>query len=118
MNLDKKEIEDIFKELLSIIEEIQNKDLKLVAIKIFEDNKEKIINRAAMPDYFKNGEYRHGGHHFFKGGLLYHLLNVTRISLNIAKLYKGIDNDLVIFGACLHDIGKIITINEWNEKKN
>ena len=70
-----------------------------------------------MPDYCINGEYKSGSHHFFKGGLLSHLLNVTKISLNIASLYKGIDTDLVIFGASLHDIGKIITINEWKEKE-
>lgn len=119
MNLDKNDIkiEETFKDMLSIIDNIQNKDLRLVAIKIFEDNKEKIINRPAMPDYFKNDEYICGGHHFFKGGLLYHLLNVTKMSLNIASLYKDINKDLVIFGACLHDIGKVITINEWNEKE-
>lgn len=117
MNLDKndKKIEETFKELIAIIEQIQNEDLRTVAIKIFKENKEKITNRPAMPDCFKNGEYVSGGHHFFKGGLLDHLLNMTKISLNIAKLYKGIDTDIVIFGACLHDIGKIITINEWNE---
>lgn len=117
MNLEKndKKIKEAFKELISIIEKIKNEDLRTVAIKIFTDNKEKIINRSAMPDCFKNGEYVRGSHHFFKGGLLDHLLNVTKISLNIAKLYKGVDTDIVIFGACLHDIGKIITINEWNE---
>ena len=112
-----KKIEKTYEEMLSIIKKIQNNDLKLIAIKIFEENKEKIINRPSMPDYCINGEYKSGSHHFFKGGLLSHLLNVTKISLNIASLYKGIDTDLVIFGACLHDIGKIITINEWNEKE-
>lgn len=116
-DINDKKIEETYKEMLSIIQKIENKDLKLVAIKIFEENKEKIINRPAMPDYLKNDEYICGSNHFFRGGLLSHLLNVTKISLNIASLYKGIDTDLVVFGACLHDIGKIITIDKWNEKE-
>ena len=40
---------------------------------------------------------------------------MTKLSLEISKLYnsKVIDSDLIIFGASLHDIGKIETMREW-----
>ena len=40
----------------------------------------------------------------------------TDNSYNIAKLYENeIDMDLVLFGAILHDIGKVKIFDEWNE---
>lgn len=46
-------------------------------------------------------------HHNIKGGLLLHLVNVTRQALDIEKNYTDINRDLVIAGALLHDIGKV-----------
>lgn len=38
-------------------------------------------------------------------------------SYNIAKVYENeIDIDLVLFGAILHDLGKVKIFDEWNEK--
>lgn len=109
------EIETTFKELLTYIDLMENKDLIAIAKSILIDNKESFCNRSAMPDYYRDGIYEEGSHHFFKGGLLYHSLGVTKLSLEIAKLYnsKVIDSDLIIFGASLHDIGKIETMREW-----
>jgi 3'-5' exoribonuclease len=52
----------------------------------------------------------------FYGGLLEHLLSVTHISLNLAETYAAryteldppLNRDLVVAGAILHDIGRVL----------
>lgn len=44
-------------------------------------------------------------HHAYRGGLLEHVLQMTRAGRALARLY-GADEDLVVAGALLHDIGK------------
>jgi 3'-5' exoribonuclease len=47
-------------------------------------------------------------HHAYLGGLLEHTLSVARVCDMLADHYRGgIDRDLLIAGALLHDIGKI-----------
>mgnify|MGYP003315614325 CR=1 FL=1 len=93
---DEQKIEEAFKELLEYINLIENKELANIAKAILMDNKESFCNRSAMPDYFNEGIYEEGTHHFFKGGLLYHSLAVTKLSLEIAKLYNSKFKKLVL----------------------
>ena len=46
-------------------------------------------------------------HHAFVGGLLEHTLSVARLAEMVASHYQGLNKDLLICGAILHDIGKI-----------
>jgi 3'-5' exoribonuclease len=46
-------------------------------------------------------------HHAWLGGLLEHTLGVARLAEKVCGLYPGINADLVMAGALLHDIGKI-----------
>ncbi len=46
-------------------------------------------------------------HHAYVGGLLEHTLSVARICDRLAPLYEGVDRDLLVAAALLHDIGKI-----------
>ena len=98
-----KEIEECFHNCIEYSNKIKNPILRQCCQEIYSDYKEQLINKPATP----------GRHHYFKGGLLYHIYCVTRNSYNIASMYKdlNIDIDLVIFGALLHDIGKT---NEYN----
>ncbi len=45
-------------------------------------------------------------HHAYVGGLLHHLVSVSRACREMASLYPRIDRDLLMAGALLHDIGK------------
>ncbi len=48
-------------------------------------------------------------HHAYSGGLLEHSLNVAKVCETLYKLYpKKLNRDLMMVGAILHDIGKII----------
>ncbi len=46
-------------------------------------------------------------HHAYLGGLLEHTLSMAVLADKIAGHYSGIDRDLLVAGALLHDIGKI-----------
>ena len=48
-----------------------------------------------------------GMHHVYLGGLLEHSLSLVKLVKNIVPLYNGINEDLLIVGALLHDVGKI-----------
>ncbi len=48
-----------------------------------------------------------GMHHVYLGGLLEHSLALVKLVRAIVPLYGGINEDLLIAGALLHDVGKI-----------
>lgn len=50
-------------------------------------------------------------HHAYIGGLLQHSIDVTELAVAMADRIEGVDKDLVIAGALLHDIGKIKEIS-------
>lgn len=50
-------------------------------------------------------------HHAYLGGLLQHSVDVAGLAIALADQMDGIDKDLVITGALLHDLGKIKEIS-------
>ncbi|RII31149.1 MAG: HD family phosphohydrolase [Geobacter sp.] len=48
-----------------------------------------------------------GMHHVYLGGLLEHSLSLVKLVKSIVPLYEGINEDLLVVGALLHDVGKI-----------
>ena len=46
-------------------------------------------------------------HHNYVGGNLEHTIGVLRLCKSISEMYTGINKDLVITGAILHDVGKL-----------
>lgn len=104
------EIQECYKNCIDYSKKIKNPILRECCQEIYNDYKEKLLNKPATP----------GRHHYFKGGLLYHIYSVTRNSYNIAEMYPNlnIDIDLVLFGALLHDIGKTNEYNDFLEEEN
>ena len=104
------EIEKCYNECIEYIDKIKNPILKECCQKLYIDYKEKLINKPATP----------GSHHYFKGGLLYHIYSVTKNAIAICNLYPKleVDMDLVIFGALTHDIGKTNDFNDFIEDEN
>lgn len=84
--------------------------MKEVTQRIYTDYKEQLINKPATS----------GTHHYFRGGLLFHLYSVTRNAIQICNLYSDleIDRDLVIFGALNHDIGKVNDYYDFSEDED
>lgn len=46
-------------------------------------------------------------HHAYKGGLLEHTYRVVQLAREVVRLYPELNQDLVLAGAVLHDIGKL-----------
>lgn len=101
------ELEKIYKECIEYANKIKNPILREVANRIYNDYKEAIMNKPATP----------GSHHFYKGGLLYHLYSVTKNAIKICELYPNlsVDTDLIIFGALVHDIGKTKDFKDYSD---
>lgn len=91
--------EQLIKELFAIIDSIKNTHLKTLLKTIFND--EDILLS------FKKAPAAKTVHHDYIGGLLDHTLNVTRLAIDVSKHYHNIDQELLITGTILHDIGKI-----------
>lgn len=99
------QLESIYKECIQYSNMIKNPILKEVVQKIYQDYKNDIMSKPASP----------GSHHYFKGELLCHLYQVSKNAITICGLYPDldIDRDLVIFGALVHDIGKVMDFNDF-----
>ncbi len=50
-------------------------------------------------------------HHAYVGGLLHHTVSMTRLAYAMGKAIGGVDMDLILAGALLHDIGKLKEIS-------
>jgi 3'-5' exoribonuclease len=80
------------------IKNIQDKDYKRIVDSFFDGDirKDFLISPAAKSN-----------HHAYKHGLLEHTVEVVEISVGLSKYLKDINNDLLIAGALLHDVGKM-----------
>ncbi|MCA9382469.1 HD domain-containing protein, partial [Candidatus Dojkabacteria bacterium] len=93
-----------WEDLMKRINEMENKYLKDLLNNIFSDEDVVAKYRSAP-----GGEYVHHG---FVGGLLEHVWEMIDFAAPYQKYYPEADYDLVTAGIILHDIGKIIEINQ------
>ncbi|MGH4037059.1 MAG: 3'-5' exoribonuclease YhaM family protein [Sphaerochaeta sp.] len=110
------DIEDMFKQLLSFIDSVENKYLNKLLTSFFVDDKE-------FAEKFKIHSAARSIHHGFRGGLLEHTLSVTKNADFFAKNYSFLNRDLLITGAIMHDIAKTRELspmpeNEYTEEGN
>lgn len=89
--------EDMFAELLGIVSNFSDNELKTIVTEILNDNRLKLLY---WPAAFKL-------HHAIRGGLLLHSLSIVRLAQSVCKLYPFVDSELLISGAILHDIAKL-----------
>jgi len=89
----------MWQELGQVVEGIQNPWLKTLLNKILSepDVRERLPVAPAAKSL----------HHAFQGGLLEHILSLCRLCRLVVQNYNGLDLDLLLTGAVLHDIGKI-----------
>lgn len=64
-------------------------------------------NDAEFMVKFKKAPAAKKMHHAYIGGLVEHTLSMALLAEKIAGHYSGVNNDLFLAGAILHDIGKI-----------
>jgi len=94
-----RDIEGMFERLVKRMDTITTDYLKALIDAFFNDKE--FVNK------FKTAPAAKKMHHAYIGGLLEHTLSMTSLADKIAGHYSGINRDLLLSGAILHDIGKI-----------
>jgi 3'-5' exoribonuclease len=94
-----RDIEGMFERLVKRMDSITTDYLKALIDAFFKDKE--FVNK------FKTAPAAKKMHHAYIGGLLEHTLSMTSLADKIAGHYSGINRDLLLSGAILHDIGKV-----------
>lgn len=92
-------IEDMFERLVKRANSINTDYLKALTNAFFNDRE--FVNK------FKTAPAAKKMHHAYIGGLLEHTVSMASLADKIAGHYGGVNRDLLLTGAILHDIGKI-----------
>ncbi|MBS3759347.1 MAG: HD domain-containing protein [Desulfobacterales bacterium] len=91
--------ESMLSRLKDVSNSVKNRDLNALLQLFWSD--------ASFVEKFKIAPAAKKMHHAYLGGLLEHTLSLALLAERIADHYSGIDRDLLLTGAILHDIGKI-----------
>jgi 3'-5' exoribonuclease len=95
----KRNTENMLDQLIQITDTIETVYLKELLNLFWND--------GDFVDKFKTAPAAKKMHHAYLGGLLEHTLSLTVLANKVAGHYGGIDRDLLLTGAVLHDIGKV-----------
>ena len=95
----KKNIDEMYKELLGLIGRTENEYLKKLLESFF-------VEDEAFIRAFRTSSAAKTVHHGFVGGLLEHTLSVAKLCEYFCKTYPILTRDLLIAAALCHDIGK------------
>ena len=88
------------KQLHEYMSEVKDSDVKALM--------EALINKFYTPFLTHPAATRN--HHEYCSGLLHHSISVCKLAITLADSYNDIDKDILIAGALLHDLGKIIEL--------
>ena len=93
-----RDVHQMFERVVALSESLDAWYLKALFRAFWED--------GAFAAQFKKAPAAKKMHHAYIGGLLEHTLSMAVLADKIAGHYNGIDRDLLVSGALLHDIGK------------
>ena len=89
--------EQLWRELLELADGNLKPPLKDLVLALLGKNQEALLVCPAARVY----------HHPYLGGLLEHTWFVARLTLKCLSVYEGLNPDLALAGAILHDLGKV-----------
>lgn len=104
----KKDVDEMFSDLLKLVDSLEHPYYKTLLKSFFVDDKE-------IAAEFKRHSAAKSIHHGYIGGLLEHSLAVARMCDYYTTYYKRLNRDLLITAALLHDIGKIYELSGFPE---
>ncbi len=84
--------------LMDMVEGVADKHLKQLLFRVFSD--------PEIADKFRLAPAARSMHHAFRSGLLEHTVSMANAARALARHYR-LNEDLVVAGALLHDLGKI-----------
>ena len=82
-------------------ESIKEADLKRLVQYLMKEHKKEMLYYPAAVKL----------HHATRGGFLEHTLNVVSMGKAVAARYEGLDAELIVAGAILHDLGKLTELD-------
>jgi 3'-5' exoribonuclease len=94
-----RDIREMEEELASLIGTVTDVNLQRLLSAFFDD--------PAFLAIYRTAPAAKGMHHVYLGGLFEHSLAVSKLVDRIVPLYEGLNRDLLIAGALLHDVGKV-----------
>jgi len=94
-----RDVDQMFERIVALSESLGAWYLKALFSAFWEDE--------SFTTQFKRAPAAKKMHHAYIGGLLEHTLSMAVLADKIAEHYNGLDRDLLVAGALLHDIGKI-----------
>ncbi len=97
--LDSKNIDKLIVRLTDMLRKIKDPGLRNLA-ECFLLDEEFMRKFSRAPAGVKN-------HHAYVGGLLEHVVSLMDLVGRVAGLYPGLNNELLLMGAFLHDAGKV-----------
>lgn len=95
----KRDADEMFAELEALIASIGNPHLRGLLENVFADEE--------IAEAFKRAPAAKAIHHNWLGGLIEHVLSLASLARDAARHYAFVDQDLLLTGVVLHDIGKI-----------
>lgn len=96
--ISKQELKD---KIFTIIENMKNETYKKITLEIVKEYEKDFFAYPAASKI----------HHDFVGGLATHVLGMLNLAKQLCSLYTLLDEDLLLSGIILHDIGKITELS-------
>lgn len=103
-----KDIDEMYQELLQLLDTVHNTYLKQLLDMFFRNNE-------AFAKAFQFHSAAKAVHHGFVGGLLEHTLGVVRLCDFYAARYPDLNRDLLLTAAAFHDVGKMKELSTFPE---
>ncbi len=94
-----RDVTRMFQRLKTLTDSIASDDLRALMNAFWDDSE--------LVRQFKRAPAAKMMHHAYIGGLLEHTLSMVLLADKIAGHYNGVDRDMLLVGAVLHDIGKL-----------
>ena len=91
--------DELMKEWRGRVAEIANPLLKALLVDMLDDEN--------LGWRFANAPAGKTWHHPYVGGLLEHVVKLSRLAVQVCELYPELDRDLMIAACYLHDLGKV-----------
>lgn len=105
----KYDVTAMFKDIVRLLESVENPWLKKLIVRFLK-------NEEALNAY-KNSSAAVKVHHAFVGGLVQHTRGIMLMANTAAKIYEGVDRDLLLTAAFFHDVGKLQEIAQYPENR-
>jgi 3'-5' exoribonuclease len=98
----RKGIDPLWRTLQEYVSEVRDAEMKRLLSAVFPDPPETDVARR-----FRQAPGGKTMHHDYIGGLLEHTVSVAGICRFLSSHYEGVNADLLLAGALMHDIGKV-----------